>query len=882
MALVNFPDIPNYPDNLTSLTNNGYTALVALGPGTTILGSGEHWYGSYIRMVFGNDYATVSNTFINYGTIYNHGTGTISALGANAIGFEHNYGVIVAQSSDGPAYGSGSDSAFRGFSNAGEIYAFSGTTNATAFWSFDPLAFVYNSGLLAAHSDATEQGTGSADAIAQFNSGGLLNDRSGVLLAEGPYAHGILVGRGLLVPNSAFQIVNLGTITAQATRAGLPSYGISANGLDVEFMHVYNDGTITADIAYYIEVPYFNAGSNQVFINGTNGVLNGRVTLNAGNDLIVNSGTISGPVSLGPGANVYFGMFGRQDGEISGGAAATIVVGTAAGDTVAGGAGDDVIVGLGGADQLTGGGGSNRYVYLSITDSTSAAPDVISDFRSGSDVIDLSRLDLSGVTITASGGASTVHGIGATADFTIVVQGALSQSDIQLAGPLTGQAGSANNDLLVAPEGGGQLIGGAGNDVLIGSSGSDTLDGGLGNNVLVGGAGDDTAVFHSTFSNFMIEHDSDGSMFVTDRNLYGTGGTAIVYGVEHLQFEDRSFSVFGFAAADLRFANFNSANGWVTQDLYPRHVADINGDGYGDIVGFGAAGTWVSYGSAGGTFAAPNLVVTNFGQGGGWATDNQYHRELADVNGDGRADILGFGTAGTWVSLAIANGTFTAPAIGIAQFSTAQGWATQDGYARTTGDINGDGKADIVGFGQAGTWSSLSNGDGTFKPVQFALSSFGVAQGWTSDNAFHRTLADVNGDGKADLVGFGFAGTWVALSIGDGTFADPQVATANFGVLQGWSSNDSFPRLVADVNGDHVADVVGFGIAGTWVSIGEGDGTFTAPRLDTANFGANQGWTSDGIFHREVVDISHDGLADLVGFGIAGVFVAANQGDFLL
>jgi hypothetical protein len=359
-------------------------------------------------------------------------------------------------------------------------------------------------------------------------------------------------------------------------------------------------------------------------------------------------------------------------------------------------------------------------------------------------------------------------------------------------------------------------------------------------------------------------------------------GTDTLRNVEQVKFADGLYSfTFGGPGAPV-VGNFNPGNGWVTQDLYPRHVADMNGDGYADIVGFGFAGTWVSYGSAGGTFAAPSLVVGNFGQGGGWATDTQYHRELADVNGDGRADILGFGQIGTWVSLANANGTFTAPAIGLAQFGAAQGWATQDGYARTTGDINGDGKADIVGFGQAGTWSSLSNGDGTFKPVQVALNSFGVAQGWTSDNSFHRTLADVNGDGKADLVGFGFGGTWVALSNGDGTFASPQVATANFGVMQGWSSNDSFPRLVADVNGDHIADVVGFGIAGTWVSFGKGDGTFTDASFDTNNFGANQGWTSDGTFHREVADTNHDGLGDLVGFGIAGVFVALNQGDFVV
>ena len=49
---------------------------------------------------------------------------------------------------------------------------------------------------------------------------------------------------------------------------------------------------------------------------------------------------------------------------------------------------------------------------------------------------------------------------------------------------------------------------------------------------------------------------------------------------------------------------------------------------------------------ADGTFAAPQLVVDNFGyDAGGWRVD-QHPRFLADVTGDGRADIVGFGNAG--------------------------------------------------------------------------------------------------------------------------------------------------------------------------------------------------------------------------------------------
>jgi hypothetical protein len=425
--------------------------------------------------------------------------------------------------------------------------------------------------------------------------------------------------------------------------------------------------------------------------------------------------------------------------------------------------------------------------------------------------------------------------------------------------------GGADNNL---------LDGRGGNDTLSGYGGSDTFIGGGGNDTLDGGVGVDTAIYAGSRASASVIRNANGTLTVAT----SAEGSDTLLNVEQLRFTDGLYS-FSFANPGAAVvANFNPANGWVSQDLYPRHAADMNGDGYADIVGFGFAGTWVSYGSANGGFSAASLVVSNFGQSSGWSTNNLYHRELADVNGDGKADILGFGFAGTWVSLAGANGTFSAPTLGLAQFGAAQGWVTQDAFARTTGDINGDGKADIVGFGQAGTWSALSNGDGTFRTVQVALSGFGVNQGWSSDNSFHRSLADVNGDGKADLVGFGIAGTWVALSNGDGTFLNAQLATANFGKNQGWATNDSFPRLIADVNGDEVSDIVGFGIAGTWISFGNGDGTFTDASFDVNNFGAAQGWSSDNTYHRTVADLNNDGLGDIVGFGIAGVFVGMNQG----
>ena len=72
------------------------------------------------------------------------------------------------------------------------------------------------------------------------------------------------------------------------------------------------------------------------------------------------------------------------------------------------------------------------------------------------------------------------------------------------------------------------------------------------------------------------------------------------------------------------------AGGWRVEN-HPRFLADLTGDGRADIVGFGNAGVWVSLNNGNGTFQAPQLVIDNFGyNAGGWRVE-QHPRFLADV-----------------------------------------------------------------------------------------------------------------------------------------------------------------------------------------------------------------------------------------------------------
>ena len=68
------------------------------------------------------------------------------------------------------------------------------------------------------------------------------------------------------------------------------------------------------------------------------------------------------------------------------------IYGGSGSDTVNGNNDNDTIIGGFGADHLTGSNGDDRFVYLSVADSNASLFDIITDFASGSDKIDLTAL----------------------------------------------------------------------------------------------------------------------------------------------------------------------------------------------------------------------------------------------------------------------------------------------------------------------------------------------------------------------------------------------------------------------------------------------------------------------------------------------------------
>jgi len=337
------------------------------------------------------------------------------------------------------------------------------------------------------------------------------------------------------------------------------------------------------------------------------------------------------------------------------------------------------------------------------------------------------------------------------------------------------------------------------------------------------------------------------------------------------------------------------------------HLVDVNGDGIADIVGLDWDG--VRVGLFGGKDSFPSLELLDlwitlpdttdwipfrhppylvhpprfFSLGGPRGTP----RHLVDFDGDGLPDIIGHSPSTIAVALNTGKSfehTFDA------EFSSGSFGPT--GSVSLVGDINGDGRADIVVLRRNESNSThsftlyfaLSYGNRLGAQIQTNIETESLA----TSRRHNFFLNDVNGDGKADFIFAGRKGLYVALSTGRG-FAEPTLWIANYGTNTLFSVDPWLKLTMADVNGDGKADVIAFHGETVGVALSTGN-SFAEPKdwtMGTNYWGSGQSrwrapnsiWTSHQTVSnfRTFADVNGDGLPDLVGFDSDGVWVSLNQ-----
>lgn len=346
----------------------------------------------------------------------------------------------------------------------------------------------------------------------------------------------------------------------------------------------------------------------------------------------------------------------------------------------------------------------------------------------------------------------------------------------------------------------------------------------------------------------------------------------------------------------LWLGNFGKNQGWETYDKFPRFFADVNSDGKKDIIGCGATGVLVALNLGNNTFGNPYYVINNdfcFNQG--WNSQNTFPRFIIDINKDNKPDIVGFGSYGVRVYLGNGTGGFNLASSynysGFGNATSSGGWASQGVHPRFLVDVDADGDIDIVGFGQSSVAVAKNTGTGFVLASNNWTSQFCPSTGWTNNDLYPRYVMDINGDNKADIIGFSQTGTSVALSTG--TSFQPTATTwqSGFGYNQGYTSNNLYPRFLADFNGDGRKDIIGFANDKTVVALNNtlnGQNSFGPAVTWSRNFGRTDRatqfeydnyWDDFNTRPRLIGDINGDGKADLVGFGAKGVLVSLSNGS---
>lgn len=299
---------------------------------------------------------------------------------------------------------------------------------------------------------------------------------------------------------------------------------------------------------------------------------------------------------------------------------------------------------------------------------------------------------------------------------------------------------------------------------------------------------------------------------------------------------------------------------------YPRLIGDFNGDGMDDIVGFGYNDVGVGISNGIGKFESSNWTK-GFTYNEGYRTD-KHPRLVGDFNGDGKDDIIGFGHSATYVGLS-ENNKFNVKNW-ISAYSYGAGWKVEK-HPRLIGDFNGDGKDDVIGFGEHKTYVAISN-NGNFTSSKWS-DGFSYSAGYRIDHP--RLVGDFNGDGKDDIVGFANSATYVGISNGVNTFMS-NIWTTGFTYNGGYRAKSN-PRLVGDFNGDGYDDIVGFGYHDIAVGLSNGVSKFEVENWYSITSKDFYKMNMD-LDQVRVADYNGDGFDDLIVFRDKGVFVSLSNG----
>ncbi|MBS0267332.1 MAG: VCBS repeat-containing protein, partial [Planctomycetes bacterium] len=280
---------------------------------------------------------------------------------------------------------------------------------------------------------------------------------------------------------------------------------------------------------------------------------------------------------------------------------------------------------------------------------------------------------------------------------------------------------------------------------------------------------------------------------------------------------------------------------------------DVNGDGRSDLV---VANLFASTVSVLLNTTVPGAVTASFAAKQTFATGlSPTSVTSIDVNGDGSPDLVVANNGANTVSVLL--NTTTSGAV-TASFASQQTFATGQGpFSVTTADVNGDGRSDlVVANSSSGTLSVLLN----TTAMGATTASFAAQQTFAvTGSPGSVTSMDVNGDGRPDLAATNRFGNTVSVLLNT-TAAG--AAIPNFAAQQTFvTGTNPFSVTSVDVNGDGRPDLVTANLGSNTVSVLLDT---TAPEASTASFASQQTLSTGGApISVATTDVNGDGRPEL-------------------
>ena len=273
-------------------------------------------------------------------------------------------------------------------------------------------------------------------------------------------------------------------------------------------------------------------------------------------------------------------------------------------------------------------------------------------------------------------------------------------------------------------------------------------------------------------------------------------------------------------------------------------LADVNGDGRPDVVTANSDGNSVSVlrNRGNGTFSSKRDYKVG--------TDPSPLLAAADLNRDKRLDLVFRGSQPHSLSVMLNRGDGTFGQVQLAD--TGRGCCDQ----LKAVDLNGDRRADVVARTDGFAIVLLNRGDGSFLPAR----EYKVTRGFPAA----LVVADLSGDGKRDISTTSESDrVSVLLNKGDGSFGREHTFKA-----------PGRPLIADDLNRDGSPDLVTTddpidALGSVSVLINRGHGSFRPAR--TYKPGRDVGQS-------EVADLNGDGAPELIVISNVGVSVYKNSG----